>query len=367
MDMLHDILIYRFFNNKVSTWLLCFTFFAVGMLVVTIIKSLITNRLKAQVKTNPTPMGEFMIERIQKTGVPLAYLGVIEATLHILELPSQISRVTNFIGIVLMAIFLIQFTVALVRFLLQEYVSKQGGNPSRDRALKAIYSLLNALAWVIGILFMLDNLGFRISTVVAGLGIGGIAVALAAQTILSDLFAYFTILFDRPFEIGDQIVVGDFRGTVERFGIKTTRITGHGGEQIIMSNKDLTDSRVRNFKRMTRRRAAFNLGVTYDTDVKLLRKIPEIITGIFREIKGVTLNRVHFSSFGDSSLVYEIVYYVESNNYSKYMDSLQTINLRIAEEFQANKINFAYPTQTLYLRHEQLEEATSANLRADQL
>ena len=358
--MFQDIMRYQFFNNRVSTWLFCVMFLAVGVLAMSIIKAFVTRRLKAQAEVEPTPMNEFFIERIKKTVVPLAYLGVVETSLRILELPSRASRVTNFIGIILMAIFLIQFTVALVRFLLQEYVSKQGENPSRDRALKAISSLLNALVWVIGILFMLDNLGFRISTVVAGLGIGGIAVALAAQTVLGDLFAYFTILFDRPFEIGDQIVVGDYKGTVERFGIKTTRITGHGGEQIIVSNKDLTDSRVRNFKRMMRRRVTFSFGVTYETNVKLLRKIPEIITGVFREIAGATLDRVHFSSFGDSSLIYEIVYYVESNDYNKYMDRQQTINLRIAEEFLENNIHFAFPTQTLYLRHEELVEREDA-------
>ena len=358
--MFQEILNYRFCENQVSTWLLCLTFLTVSVTVVSVVKSFITYRLKAQIKAAPTPMGEFLVERISKTGVPLAYLGIAEVTLRILELPPRASRVTNFISIVLMAIFLIQFTVALVRFLLQEYESNQGENPSRDRALKAISSLLNALVWVIGILFMLDNLGFRISTVVAGLGIGGIAVALAAQAVLGDLFAYFTILFDRPFEIGDQIVVGEYKGTVERFGIKTTRITGHGGEQIIMSNKDLTDSRVRNFKRMMRRRATFSLGVTYDTDMEKLRKIPEIITGIFREISGVTLNRVHFSSFGDSSLVYEIVYHVESNDYNKYMDSQQAINLRIAEEFIENNINFAFPTQTLHIQHAEPEERTGA-------
>ncbi|MCL1926636.1 MAG: mechanosensitive ion channel [Syntrophorhabdaceae bacterium] len=356
--MFHGILNYQILNNQVSTWLFCFTFFAAGVLFVSILKSFVIRHLKAQPVTASTPMGKFLIERIRKTGVPLAYLGIMETTLSILELPSRASRVANFIGIALMAIFLIQFTVTLVRFLLQEYVSRQGENPSRDRALKAISSLLNAIVWVVGILFVLDNLGFKISTVVAGLGIGGIAIALAAQTVLGDLFAYFTILFDRPFEIGDQITVGDYKGTVEHLGIKTTRIAGVGGEQIIVSNKDLTDSRVRNFKRMTRRRVTFNLGVIYDTDMKMLRKIPEIITGIFQEINEVTLDRVHFSSFGDSALVYEIVYYVENNNYTKYMDSQHAINLRIAEEFLKNDIQFAYPTQTLYLRHEELAGKT---------
>ena len=351
--MLHDILSRRVFNNEVSTWLICLAIFAAGALVISIARFIATRCLKERVRANPTPMGEFIIERIRKTGIPLAYLAVVQAALSMPELPLRATRAIHIAGIILMAIFLIQFAVALVRFVLKEYVIKEGENTSRERALKAISSLLNAVVWIVGVLFILDNLGFEISTVMAGLGIGGIAVALAAQTILGDMFAYFTILIDRPFEIGDYIVVGDFMGTVERFGIKTTRIMGMGGEQIIMSNKDLTDSRVRNFKRMTRRRATFNLGVTYETRLELLREIPVIITNIFREFDGVALDRVHFASFGDFSLVYEIVYFVKSGNFNKYMDFQQAINFRIAEEFLKIGVEFAYPTQTLHLRRQE--------------
>ncbi|HAM34092.1 MAG TPA: hypothetical protein DCP41_11555 [Deltaproteobacteria bacterium] len=226
---------------------------------------------------------------------------------------------------------------------------KQGEDASRERALKGVVSLAKALVWVVGTLFLLDNLGFRISTVVAGLGIGGIAVALAAQTILGDLFAYFTILFDRPFEIGDFVIVGDHMGVIERFGIKTTRIASLDGEQIVVSNKDLTDSRVRNFKRMAKRRVAFRLGVTYQTPAERLREIPGIVAEIFREIGGATLDRVHFFSYGDFSLIFEIVYYIDGNDYARYMDIQQKVNLRIYEEFGKRRIEFAYPTRTLYL------------------
>jgi small-conductance mechanosensitive channel len=252
-------------------------------------------------------------------------------------------------GIVLMAIFATLFAVALMRFGIGEYVRKQGEDASRDRVLKAASSLVNVLAWIVGTLFMLDNLGFRITTVVAGLGIGGIAVALAAQTVLGDLFAYFTILFDRPFEIGDTISVGDHTGTIERFGIKTTRIAGIGGEQIILSNKDLTDSRVRNFKRMEKRRATFRFGVTYRTPADTLREIPGVIADIFRELEGAALERAHFLSFGDSGLIFEIAYFVDGNDYARYMDIQQQANLRIREEFEKRRIEFAYPTRTLYL------------------
>ncbi len=196
---------------------------------------------------------------------------------------------------------------------------------------------------------MFDNLGFKISTVGAGLGIGGIAVALAAQALLGDLFAYFTILFDRPFEIGDFILLGDHMGTIERLGIKTTRISSLSAEQIVISNKDLTDSRVRNYKRMEKRRVVFRIGGTYQTPAEALKAIPDVVADVFRGIEGASLDRVHFFSYGAFSLIYEIVYYVDGNDYTKYMDIQQAANLRIYEEFEKRKIEFAYPTQTLYV------------------
>jgi len=150
-------------------------------------------------------------------------------------------------------------------------------------------------------------------------------------------------------DIGDFVIVGDYMGVIERFGIKTTRISSLGGEQIVVSNKDLTDSRVRNYKRMAKRRVVFRLGVTYQTPAALLREIPGVVTDIFREITGTTLDRVHFFSYGDFSLIYEIVYYVDGNDYTRYMDLQQMANLRIYEEFEKRKIEFAYPTQTLYV------------------
>ena len=316
-----------------------------GILLVYLLKTLFTRRLKAKAMATPAKMDDFLVERIRRTGVPLAYLAVAEGSLRMLELPSRIDRFIDIAGIVLMAILITLFAVALVRFGLREYVRKQGADPSRERVMKGISSLVTALVWIIGTLFMLDNLGFKISTVVAGLGIGGIAVALAAQAVLGDLFAYFTILFDRPFEIGDYIIVGDHQGTIERFGIKTTRIAGLGGEQIIVANKDLTDSRVRNFGRMTRRRVSFQFLVTYQTDAKTLREIPGLVEEIFREIEGPSLDRVHFLSYGNFGLTYEIVYYVEGSDFNRYMDIQQAANLRIYEEFRKRGIDFAYMGQ----------------------
>lgn len=347
--MIEEFLQREFHHNRISEYLLCLAVLVGGFIMVRIVEALVLRRLKAWAKRTPTHFDNFLVERIHRTGAPLAYLGIAQAALRILTLTPRVERIIDMAGIVLLTLIAIVFTVALVRYGFEEYMRKQGEDATRDRALKGVVSLTKALVWIIGALFLLDNLGFKISTVVAGLGIGGIAVALAAQTILGDLFAYFTILFDRPFEIGDFVVVGDFSGTIERFGIKTTRIASLGGEQIVVSNKDLTDSRVRNYKRMARRRVVFRLGVTYQTPAERLREIPGIVADVFREIEGATLDRVHFFSYGDFSLVYEVVYYVDGNDYARYMDLQQKANLAIYEEFGKRKIEFAYPTQTLYL------------------
>ncbi|MFZ2223115.1 MAG: mechanosensitive ion channel family protein [Candidatus Deferrimicrobium sp.] len=347
--MIEELLQWEFYHNRISEYLVCLAIIAGGIFSVWVVEALVLRRLKAWAGKTSSTWDNFLVDRIRRTGIPLAYLGIVQAALRVLTLTPRVERIIDMAGIVLLVLLCIVFTVSLVRYGFEEYIRKQGEDASRDRALKGVVSLAKSLVWITGGLFLLDNFGFRISTVIAGLGIGGIAVALAAQTILGDLFGYFVILFDRPFEIGDFIVVGDHMGAIERFGIKTTRIASLNGEQIVVSNKDLTDSRVRNYKRMAKRRVAFRLGVTYQTPVDRLREIPGIVADVFREIEGATLDRVHFFSYGDFSLVHEVVYYVDGNDYTRYMDVQQTANLRIYEEFGKRRIEFAYPTQTVYL------------------
>ena len=347
--MFEEFLQREFYDNTLSEYLICLAIIVGGILAVRIAGALTLRRLKTWEKRTEGTFDDFLVDRISGTGIPLAYLAIAQASLRVLTLTPRVERIIDIAGIVIMTVLVILFTVSLVRYGFEEYMRKGGADASKDRALKGVVSLTKALVWVTGTLFLLDNLGFKISAVVAGLGIGGIAVALAAQSILGDLFGYFIILFDRPFEIGDFVVVGEHTGVIERFGIKTTRIASINGEQIVVSNKDLTDSRVRNYRRMAKRRVMFRVGVTYQTPVERLREIPGIVEGIFREIEGATLDRAHFFSYGDFSLIHEIVYYLDGNDYTKYMDVQQMANLRIYEEFEKRQIKFAYPTQTLYL------------------
>ncbi len=207
----------------------------------------------------------------------------------------------------------------------------------------------------------LDNLGVNVTALITTLGVGGIAVALAVQSILADLFASLSIVLDKPFVIGDFIIVGDRMGTVERIGLKTTRVRALSGEQLVFSNSDLLSSRLQNFKRMQERRIAFSVGVEYGTPLEAVKEIPGLLRGAVEAQKDVRFDRAHFKSFGASSLDFEVVYFVLSPEFNVYMDKQQAINLRIAEEFQSREIEFAFPTRTVHVHMAgEQEEAAAA-------
>jgi len=209
--------------------------------------------------------------------------------------------------------------------------------------------VVRLLIWAMVLLLTLENLGVDITALVAGLGIGGIAVALAVQNVLGDLLASISITLDQPFVLGDFVIMDDYMGTVEYIGIKSTRLRSLTGEQIVMSNADLLSSRLRNYGRMQERRIVFTLGVTYETPRELLKKIPSLLRRIVEEQEGTRFDRAHFASYGDFALNFESVYHVLSADYNRYMDVQQAINFRIHEEFEALGVQFAYPTQTLWL------------------
>ncbi|HKJ92378.1 MAG TPA: mechanosensitive ion channel family protein, partial [Longimicrobiales bacterium] len=203
--------------------------------------------------------------------------------------------------------------------------------------------------WIVIVLVAMDNLGIQITTLVAGLGVGGVAVALAVQNVLGDLFASLSIVLDKPFVIGDFIIVGDLMGTVEHVGLKTTRLRSLGGEQLVFSNSDLLNSRIRNYKRMFERRIVFSFGVLYQTPRETLEKIPGVVREIIEALEDTRLDRAHFARFGPSSLDFEVVYYVLKPDYNTYMDRQQAINLELMRRFEDMGVEFAYPTQTIFL------------------
>jgi small-conductance mechanosensitive channel len=347
--MLKDILEMSFLENTVLDYLIFLATFLFGIFIVRMIKSIVLRRLRVWANKTATTIDDFLIHIFEKTLLPLAYFGVFYLSTRSLTLNPTLSKIVDVLGVILLTIFGIRFLVAIANYALETYLLKREKDKARERSIKGILRVIKVIIWGIGITFLLDNLGFKISTVIAGLGIGGIAVALAAQAILGDLFSYFSILFDRPFEVGDFIILDDYLGTIEHIGIKTTRVRSLGGEQLVFSNTDLTNSRLRNYKRMNKRRVVFQLGVTYQTTLQHLKEIPGIIRKVIESIPDTVFDRAHFFSYGDFSLNFETVYYVMSRDYNKYMDIQQEINFAINEEFEKRGIEFAYPTQTLFL------------------
>ncbi len=347
--MFQEFLNREMFQNRVADYLVFLVVLAAGILIITLFQRIVLGRLKRWTKTTTWNIDEFLVDIIRKMLVPIAYYGAFLLAVNHLTLPRILDRFIGVAGMVLVAFLSAQALIAVARFAIRTYIETAEKGSARERALQGFMTLIRVVVWGLATVVLLDNLGIRINTVIAGLGIGGIAVALAAQNILGDLFAYFTIMFDRPFEIGDFIIVGEYMGVVNHLGVKTTRINSLGGEQIVMSNKDLTDSRVRNYKRMEKRRVLFRLGVTYQTPGEKLKGIPGIIREVIGGIEDAAFDRAHFFSYGDFSLVFEVVYYVMGSDYTKYMNIQEEINFRIHEEFEKRKIEFAYPTQTLYL------------------
>jgi small-conductance mechanosensitive channel len=215
------------------------------------------------------------------------------------------------------------------------------------------------LLWLAILLLALDNLGFNVTALIAGLGVGGVAVALAVQNILGDLFASLSILIDKPFVVGDFIVIDDYMGSVEHVGLKTTRVRSLSGEQLVFSNSDLLKSRLRNYGRMFERRVVFTLGVTYQTPREQLKQIPAILKAAVEAQERTRFDRSHFAKYGDFSLNFETVYYVLGPDYTLYMNIQQAINLYVHEQFEQAGIDFAYPTQTLLVRRGETQAGVS--------
>jgi small-conductance mechanosensitive channel len=350
---LKEILEQTYFGNTVEAYLIALGIFIGGVIVVKILQKILLYRLKKWAEKTETTLDDFLVKAIEKSIVPLFYFGAFYLGVKSLKLSPDVKDVVHIASMILLTFFIVRFISSTIMFTLSHIIKKQERGEEKVRQLRGMTVLINMVVWVIGIVFLMGNLGFDISAVIAGLGIGGIAIALAAQAILGDLFSYFVIFFDRPFEVGDFIVVGDKVGTVEYTGIKTTRIRALSGEQLVFSNTDLTNSRIHNFKKMERRRVVFKLGVVYQTPSEKLAEISTLVKEIIEEQPDTVFDRGHFSSYGDFSLNFEFVYYVIGSDYVKYMDTQQKINLEIYDEFEKREIEFAYPTQTLFLNKEE--------------
>jgi small-conductance mechanosensitive channel len=335
-------------NNSVQAWLTALGIALAINVVVGLVKWALVHRLGKLVKSSSEALNDSVVEAARRTRQTLVFLVTLYVGSNYLELPGRVdlalkalATIGAFLQIGLWASTALDFWISRSR---RRAMTTDAGSAT---SLAALSFIGRTLLWAIVLLLALDNLGVNVTALVAGLGVGGIAVALAVQNILGDLFASLSIVIDKPFVIGDFIIVDEYMGTVEHVGLKTTRIRSLGGEQIVFSNSDLLKARVRNYKRMYERRIVFGFGVLYRTTPEELEWIPAEVRRIVEAQPLARFDRAHFKGFGESSLDFEVVFWMKDPDFAKYMDTQQAINLALMRAFAPKGIEFAYPTRTV--------------------
>ncbi|MFQ5784724.1 MAG: mechanosensitive ion channel family protein [Alphaproteobacteria bacterium] len=339
-----------FYGNTLIEWTVAAAVAVAVILVLRFVQAAVAYRIARLAKRTETRIDDLVLELVNRTKFFFLLIVGVYAGAYLVVLPEQTRGLVHSVMIVAL---LVQAAI-WISFLLSGWITRKAKQRmAEDAAGATTLGVLGAPArlavWVLATLLALDNLGIDVTALIAGLGIGGVAIALATQNILGDLFASLSIVLDRPFVVGDFIIIGNEMGTVERIGLKTTRVRALSGEIIVFSNNDLLQSRVRNYKQMLERRAVFGFGVTYQTPIDQLEAIPGMVAEIIEAQPLARLDRIHFKSFGDSSLDYEVVFYMTVPEYARYMDAQQAINLALMRRFEKEGIEFAYPTRTLFI------------------
>jgi small-conductance mechanosensitive channel len=355
-------------DNTTAAWITAAVILVAGVLLVTLIRrrSIVLAFLRKRIESGDTLLAPFVVDQYLYTLIPVLYGVVVYAALSSLTLPAGLRRAINVLEGAIVVFAMFRLISAFAVFLIDRHVAgREAANEGSGRSIRALVPIVQVTIWGIGVVFLLENFGFRVEAIVTGLGIGGVAVALAAQSLLKDVFGYVAIVLDRPFEIGDVIQTDTFVGKVEYIGIKTTHVRSLGGEQIVFANSDLTAARIRNWKRMTERRVVFDFAVAAATPSAVAAEIPGIVQTAVEALPDTRFDRAHFASFADSGLTFQVVYYVESPDYNTYMDRQQSINLALKSELERRQVKFATPTQTLVLHQPDTEMAPQESPTSD--
>jgi len=346
MDAYEDMLATEILHNTVTRWLAALAVLVVGLVVLRIAKSIVSRRLRKFAERTKTTVDDLVARLVARTRL-FFLLGI--STYFASQIVALPERASTLIARIVLVVVLVQAGIwgtHVVKYVVRHYVHPDPERPDETQMSQSALVFLGRVAlWSLVLILALDNLGFDITALVTGLGIGGVAVALAVRNILGDLLGSLTIMLDQPFSVGDFIVVGDFMGVVEHIGWKTTRARSVDGEELIFANSDLLQSRLRNYRRIAERRAVMTVGVTYETPEELLALVPKLLEEIVGEHDGTRFDRAHFKRLGASSLDFEMVYWMEDADFVRYMDTLQSINLGIVRRFREEGIAFAYPTQ----------------------
>ena len=330
----------------------------IGIAVTLFLSFLLRSVLPRLSKRSKTSFDDFLLKALADSVIPFGFVVILILTEKELGLPINAEKIYDIVLRIIGTIVLIRLVNRVgSRFL--NGLTRRSGNEDLEQLLPNILPLLKALVWAIGSLVLLQSLGVKMTIIWGLLSAGGIGIGLALKEPAQELFAYLMILLDKPFAVGQFISVGSTSATVERIGVRSTHLRSLRGEQVVMSNSNLTGSTILNFAEMAQRRMIYSIGVTYDTSVEKMKAIPTMIQAIIDSKEHSTFNRCHFTEFADSSLNFELVYYIDTRDFTVALNEQQAINLEIMEAFAREGISFAFPSQTLYLEGDSLAGKTS--------
>lgn len=338
-----------YLGNTLAEYVTALVAFLVILLILKIVQWSLLRYLGKLSKRTDTTIDDVLI-RIVKTIRPpfYSFISVYLAVRFFLDLEPVVGQIFDGLLIIWVVYQVVFVAQVLIDYLVRTYLMRGENDAGEESMVNILGVLTKIVLWAIGILAILANLGFDILPIIAGLGVLGLGIGLALQPVFTDLFAAFTIFFDKPFRVGDFIIFGDQMGTVEKIGVISTRLRALSGEEIVMPNSDLTSATIHNINELARRRVAFHFGVTRETGIEKLRDIPNLTKKAIENIEKVDFDRAHFKQFDNSALTYEIVYYINSGDYAEYMGIQEEINLNLCESFAKEKIDMAYPTQVVY-------------------
>jgi small-conductance mechanosensitive channel len=336
-----------FLGNTLNDYILAFIIFVLAIAIFKLVQWLVLRQLDRIAQRTRTDLDDTFVKMANSAKPPFYIFLAFWLSLQFLAITGIADKL--FTGILI--IWAVYQVVIAAGIFIEDLLFKRftsDGDPTTQSALKILTNLAKGAIWGLGIILMLSNLGVDVTSLVAGVGIGGIAIAFALQGILSDLFASFSIYFDKPFEVGDFIIVGSTLGVVKHIGIKSTRIQSLWGEEIVVSNQELTTARIQNYKKMEERRVQFGFRIRLDTPYEKLVEVSNWIREAVERQEHIRFDRAHFKAFGESSLEFEVVYYVLSPDYNQYMDIQQAINFALVERLRREGVYLAYPTQLVY-------------------
>lgn len=349
--MYEEILEQRFFYNSFEEWAIALLVLIGILIFLYLFRSILLGKLRKLANQTSSQVDNILIEGISKTS-PLFYVFIaIWGASQFLLLPDLVVDIINWVTLAIVLYYATIILQKLAEYLIETHIfGKAKGDKDSTLIIKRfINQLVKLVIWIIAILLLLQNLGIEISVLLGGLGVAGLAITFGIQNILEDILSFFSIYFDKPFQIGDFVAIGDKMGTIKAVGVKSTRIETLQGEELVVSNKELTSTQIHNHKKMQERRVVFHFGVTYETKYKKLKRINKIVEQIFENVENARLDRIHFQDYGDFSLNYEVVYYVTTRDYDVYMDIQEKINLALFKAFEEEGIDFAYPTKRVLL------------------